>query len=172
MKNITEIKNKKQYTEVKKYFDNLIKEATDKGALNDPNTPNEYTTEIGRIGRIINQYERKNVDFGVFNTPLTTPHPSEVIREELEERGLTQIELAEMLEMSKTQLNEILNGKRQLNANTSVRLEKVFNIPAEFWLRLQTAYDIDKARANEKNQLKRLNFSRRRRTQRVGKETA
>ena len=164
MEKITAIYTKKQYTEAKKQFDALIKEATEKGLLKEINAENEYTAEIGRLGRLIGKYERNNVDFGVFNSPLQPQHPSEVIREELEERGLTQAEFSEMLEVSKTQLNEILNGKRQINANISVRLEVVLGIPAEFWLRLQTAYDIAKARTNEKNQIQRLNFSRRHRT--------
>ena len=154
------INTKKQYTEAKKYFNTLINEATEKGYLNDTETPNEYTEQITKLGKEISRYERKNIDFGVFNTPILPPHPSETIREEMEEQGLNQVQLSELMNIPKSQLNEILTGKRNINASVSVKLESVFNIPAEFWLKLQAKHDIAKIKANESNEVKKLNRSR------------
>jgi HTH-type transcriptional regulator / antitoxin HigA len=48
-------------------------------------------------------------------------------------------------------LNEILKGKRSITADFAILLEKILDIPADYWMRFQSQYDIDKARIKEKN---------------------
>jgi len=75
-------------------------------------------------------------------------HPGEVLVEEyLKPLGLTQAELAKMLKISTNRLNEIARGKRGVTADTALRLADYFRTSAEFWMNLQTAYDLSKARA-------------------------
>lgn len=99
-------------------------------------------------------------------------HPSELLRDAMEERGETQKELAEKLGISKSYLNEILNGKKDINANISVKLESVWGIPAEFWLKFQMRYDINKAREKQRDAREKSTSTRKQRNSKAKKETA
>lgn len=73
-------------------------------------------------------------------------HPGEALREEyLPDLGLTQMELARRLRMSHRRVNEILNEKRRITPSTALRLGKLFGQSAEFWMNLQTTYDLYQA---------------------------
>ena len=75
-------------------------------------------------------------------------HPGEVLAEEyLKPLGMSQKELAKALKISTNRLNEIVRGKRGVTADTALRLADHFRTSAEFWMNLQTAYDLSKARA-------------------------
>ena len=84
-------------------------------------------------------------------TPFEATHPGILLQDELKARNIKQKELANELGVLPTFLNEIIKGKRTISADFSVLLEKVLDIPADYWLRFQTQYDIDKARIKEKN---------------------
>jgi addiction module HigA family antidote len=74
-------------------------------------------------------------------------HPGEILLEEfLKPLGLTQVALAEKLDISQNRLNEIIRGKRGVTADTALRLSKVFKTSPEFWMNLQTTYDLYEAR--------------------------
>ena len=74
-------------------------------------------------------------------------HPGEVLLEEyLKPLGMTQAALARKLGISTNRLNEIVKGKRGVTADTALRLADHFKTSAEFWMNLQTAYDLSKAR--------------------------
>jgi addiction module HigA family antidote len=74
-------------------------------------------------------------------------HPGEILLEEfLKPLALTQVALAEKLDISQNRLNEIIRGKRGVTADTALRLSKVFKTSPEFWMNLQTAYDLYEAR--------------------------
>jgi HTH-type transcriptional regulator / antitoxin HigA len=88
-------------------------------------------------------------------TPFIATHPGEIIHDELEARGLSQIDFAKLLGMSRSQLNEIIRGKRNINADLALLLEKALGIDADFWMEAQKNFDLDTARINTKNQ-KRL----------------
>lgn len=76
-------------------------------------------------------------------------HPGEVLLEEyLKPLGMTQAQLAKELGISTNRLNEIVKGKRGVSADTALRLADHFKTSAEFWMNLQTAYDLSKARLN------------------------
>lgn len=70
-------------------------------------------------------------------------HPGEMLLEEfIVPLGATQTEVAKRIRVSYPRLNEIIHGKRGITPNTALRLEKVFGMNAEFWLNLQTAWDL------------------------------
>lgn len=73
-------------------------------------------------------------------------HPGEMIKDEIQERGITQRQLAEQMEVSPTVLNEVLNGKRPVSTEYALMLEAVLGIDAGIWLRLQMDYNMQVAR--------------------------
>ncbi len=76
----------------------------------------------------------------------TPVHPGELLVEELEVRGMTQKRLAEAMGRPPQVINEIVNGKKAITAETAVQLERVLDIPAQFWMNLQTGHDLSIAR--------------------------
>lgn len=80
---------------------------------------------------------------------LTAFHPGEFLQEEIEERKLKKSELAKQLGLLPGHLSELFKGKRNINARLAVRLEKVLDVSAEYWLGLQSAYDLSQARQLE-----------------------
>ena len=75
-------------------------------------------------------------------------HPGEIIKDEIEYRGITQRQLASRIGVSYSQLNEILNGKRGLNTEMAMFVAAL-DIDAEPLLALQTRYDIITAKRNK-----------------------
>jgi addiction module HigA family antidote len=70
-------------------------------------------------------------------------HPGAILREDvLPEAGVSQAELAEMLNVSRRTVGEILNERRPVTTDMAQRLARVFGTTPEFWLRLQQAVDI------------------------------
>lgn len=81
-------------------------------------------------------------------------HPGEILLEEfLKPLALTQVALAEKLDISQNRLNEIIRGKRGVTADTALRLSKVFKTSPEFWMNLQTTYDLYQARHAQQHAL-------------------
>jgi HTH-type transcriptional regulator / antitoxin HigA len=73
-------------------------------------------------------------------------HPGEYLAEEIEARGISQKELAERMGRPLNAINEIINGKKAITAETALQLEEVMpEIPARFWLNLETDYQLTKA---------------------------
>lgn len=70
----------------------------------------------------------------------------EFIREELEARGWTQKDLAEILGRPLQTVNQIVNGKKLVTPQTAVELSKAFGTSAELWLNLETAYRLSQVR--------------------------
>ena len=73
-------------------------------------------------------------------------HPGVFLKEEMEMMGITQKALAETTGVSKTIINEVINGKRKIGAELAVKLEKALYSPAKYWLNLQAIYDETVAR--------------------------
>lgn len=88
-------------------------------------------------------------------TPFEPTHPGEIIKDEIEYRGLSQRKLAAQMGVSHTLLNEILNGKRAVSAQYALLFEAALGIPAQIWIRLQTKYDMQVAKS-DKTFLERL----------------
>ena len=72
--------------------------------------------------------------------------PGEYLAEEIEARKLSQKELARLMGRPANTINEIINGKKAITAETALQLETVMQeIPARFWLNLETDYQLTKA---------------------------
>lgn len=76
-------------------------------------------------------------------------HPGEMLKEEVEERELKKADLAGELGLLPGHLSELFKGKRNINSRLAVRLEKALGISAEYWLGLQSTYDLARARELE-----------------------
>ncbi len=77
----------------------------------------------------------------------TPTHPGEVLLEEfLKPYGMTQKELAERIGVSYPRVNELIRGRRGVTPDTALRLARLFGTSPEFWLNLQQAYDLYRAR--------------------------
>ncbi|MHB0976611.1 MAG: HigA family addiction module antitoxin [Candidatus Aquicultorales bacterium] len=71
-------------------------------------------------------------------------HPGEVLLEEfLKPMGISQNKLALSIGVPARRINEIVLGKRRISADTALRLGRYFDMSAEFWLGLQSQYDLD-----------------------------
>jgi addiction module HigA family antidote len=75
---------------------------------------------------------------------MTRPaiHPGEILAEELEEISVTPTELARQLRVPANRITQIVQGKRSVTGDTALRLGHWFDTSAQFWLNLQSAYDI------------------------------
>jgi antitoxin HigA-1 len=72
-------------------------------------------------------------------------HPGEILLEEfLKPLGLTQYRLAKSLSVPPRRINEIVQGKRAITADTALRLARFFGNSERFWLNLQTTYAIER----------------------------
>jgi addiction module HigA family antidote len=69
-------------------------------------------------------------------------HPGEILGEEMQEAGVSASELARQIRVPPSRLSKILNGKQAITGDTALRLGHWFGISAQFWLNLQTAYDL------------------------------
>lgn len=75
---------------------------------------------------------------------LAPVHPGEILMEEfLEPMGISQYKLAKNINVPPRRINEIVHGKRAITADTALRLAKFFDISAQFWLNLQSHYDLE-----------------------------
>ncbi len=80
--------------------------------------------------------------------------PGEMLKEEfLVEYGLSQNQLAKAIGISPNRIAEIINNRRRITADTALRLGLYFGNSPEFWLNLQTHYDLKLARRNLKPQM-------------------
>ncbi|MDA0665069.1 MAG: HigA family addiction module antitoxin [Proteobacteria bacterium] len=74
-------------------------------------------------------------------------HPGEILKDELDERGLSLSELARQIDVPPGRLSEIVNGKRAVTGDTALRLGHWFGMDPQFWMNLQAQFDL--ARAEE-----------------------
>lgn len=80
-------------------------------------------------------------------------HPGEILREEIESRGLRQVDLVAALGLSKTEVSLIINGKRNITVPVAIKLESLLGIEAEVWMNLQVKYEIDVVKLKHKKEL-------------------
>jgi len=75
-----------------------------------------------------------------FLDPIT---PGEILREDfMEPMGISMNQLSRDIAVPPNRISEIVNGKRSITADTALRLERYFGIEAQFWLNLQSEYDL------------------------------
>lgn len=89
-----------------------------------------------------------------FATPV--PHPGEVLQEEfLVPHGISANSLALSLHVAVSRISDILRGRRGITADTALRLSVFFGTTPEFWVNLQTTYDLSKEQAEHMNEIER-----------------
>lgn len=69
-------------------------------------------------------------------------HPGEILREELEELGMSAKAIARELGVPQNRISDILRGRRGITADTALRLARYFNTTPLLWLNLQKAYEL------------------------------
>ncbi|MBI4005737.1 MAG: HigA family addiction module antidote protein [Gammaproteobacteria bacterium] len=88
---------------------------------------------------------------------LPNIHPGEVLLKEfLEPMGISQNKIARDIGVPPRRINEIVQSKRALTADTAVRLAKYFNVSESFWMGLQSDYDVEEARHKLGSKLDRI----------------
>jgi addiction module HigA family antidote len=83
----------------------------------------------------------------MFRMPMKNPaHPGLIVRDLIEEAGLTVVEAAARLKVSRQQLTRLLGEKSGVSPEMALRLEAVFGSTAEAWLRMQDAWELARLR--------------------------
>lgn len=77
------------------------------------------------------------------------PHPGRLVKENIEEMGLTVAQAAEGLGVTRQQLYKVINCQSAISPEMAVRLEKAIGSTADAWLRMQAAYDLAQVRRHE-----------------------
>lgn len=85
--------------------------------------------------------------------PMIAIPPGETIKENMEFLGMSQKELAVRIGITEKHLSNILNGKAAITYDTALNLESVLGPSAEFWIELESGYQLDKARLEKENEL-------------------
>ncbi len=88
--------------------------------------------------------------------PRPAIHPGEILAEELADLNLTPTELARQLEVPPNRVTQILHGRRSITGDTALRLGHWFGNSPQFWLNLQTAYDLRTAEKKSGKKIARL----------------
>lgn len=81
-------------------------------------------------------------------TPSQPIHPGEMIKDEIEYRGISQKDLAAEIGIPASVLNAVLNGKRAVTTEYALLLEAALGIEADLWLRLQSDYNKQVAKSD------------------------
>lgn len=74
--------------------------------------------------------------------PFAAVHPTEIVKDEIKARGISQKELAFRMGMKTSDLSRLLKGE-DITPAVAAQLEVALDIPSEFWLNLQSQYEID-----------------------------
>ncbi len=83
------------------------------------------------------------------NKDMAPIHPGTILLEEfLLPMGISQYRLAKDTSVPARRINEIVHGKRSITADTALRLGKFFNMTPQFWMNLQSRYDLEVAEDN------------------------
>ena len=77
-------------------------------------------------------------------------HPGEILLEEfIKPFGISQYKLAKDIHVSQMKISEIVNKKRRITVDTALRLSQYFGVSTDFWMGLQSDYDVETAKDNE-----------------------
>jgi len=78
---------------------------------------------------------------------MTPVHPGEILLEDfMKPLGISQYRLAKAMHVYPRKINEIVQGKRGISADTALRLARFFDTSAEVWMNLQALYDLELAK--------------------------
>jgi addiction module HigA family antidote len=86
-------------------------------------------------------------------TPI---HPGEILADELQEIGVTPTKLSRQIKVPANRITQIIHGRRGITGDTALRLGHWFGTSAQFWLNLQSAYDIRVAEQRVGREVKKL----------------
>ncbi len=86
----------------------------------------------------------------------TSIHPGEILKDELDEIGISGAELARQLKVPENRMSEIMRGRRNITADTALRLGKWFGNSALFWMNLQKSYELRRAEAEIGNDIEQI----------------
>ncbi len=75
--------------------------------------------------------------------PFKATHPGEMLHDELEERGINNTELAKMMDVPVSQIDEFVNCERGVDIEFAIKLEKALNIPCDVWMDIYEGYLYD-----------------------------
>ena len=104
------------------------------------------------------ELDRREVDFSDVASGRRLPpvHPGEILRDEfLTPMELSVYRLAQAIKVSRPRLNDIVLGRRGITTDTALRLGRYFGMTPEFWINLQTRYDLDVAERTMRRQIER-----------------
>jgi antitoxin HigA-1 len=82
-------------------------------------------------------------------------HPGELLRDELNEIGVSLNELGRALRVPMNRISAIVNGKRAITVDTAMRLARYFGTSPQYWLNLQSAYDLEVAEREIRPQIEK-----------------
>jgi addiction module HigA family antidote len=88
--------------------------------------------------------------------PISAIHPGEHLAEELEALDMSAAELARKLDVPTNRVTQILNGTRAVTGDTALRLAHFFGTSAQFWLNLQSLYELRLAQQKAGKSIKAL----------------
>ncbi len=80
--------------------------------------------------------------------PSTPIHPGEILKDEMDALKLSAAELARAISVPANRISQIVAGKRNISADTALRLGKLLSTGPQFWLNLQMAYELDLTKAS------------------------
>lgn len=83
--------------------------------------------------------------------PARVPHPGHIIRRELEARGWTQKDLADIMGRPEQAISEIVNGRKRIIPETALQLAEAFGTSADLWLNLESNYRLHQARTPQQD---------------------
>ena len=82
-------------------------------------------------------------------TPFIPTHPGDIIKDEIEYRGITQRQLSEATGIAYSVINEVLNGKRPVTIEYALLIGKALDLDAGTFIRMQSEYDMQMAEQNK-----------------------
>src|ERR1700739_1028205 len=104
---------------------------------------------VHRMSRLLTTIRRQGVG-------IQAIHPGEHLAQELKELDISAAELARRLDVPTNRVTEILNGRRAITGDTALRLAHFFGTTAEFWLNLQSLYELRVAQKKVGKSIDRL----------------
>lgn len=82
--------------------------------------------------------------------PSVPIHPGEILKDELEARGISQRKFAAVIDVSYSVLNEVINGKRPVTTEYALKIEAATGISAYIWINMQSEYNLQTAKNDRK----------------------
>lgn len=79
-------------------------------------------------------------------TTIPPIHPGEILADDIDELQISQSQLARSLGVPRSRINQIVLGRRSIEADTALRLSRFFGTSDRYWLNLQARYDLEVAR--------------------------